>query len=107
MEVNAASIASMLTPQVKPPGANPDRAAARELAAEFLGSTFYRVLMKSMRKTVPESVFFGSYANRVFQDFLDNEFSGFLGRTQTPLLERITDYIHSSTVRGRSIDVRG
>lgn len=109
MNANSALLVTSLTPSAMPPAGGAERAAARELAGEFLGSTFYRVLMKSMRKTVPESAFFGSFANRVFQDFMDDEFSKILGATEGPLLDGVTDYIRSgaTAARGTGIDVMG
>ena len=58
------------------------------VAREFLGATFFRTLMRSMRKTVPESTFFNSYSGRVFQDFLDDELAGVLAAGAGPLLEQ-------------------
>jgi len=69
---------------------------SKELAADFLGSTFFKMLMKSMRKSVPESAYFGSYANSVFQDFLDDELSTFMGEAESPLLNSIAEYIYSA-----------
>jgi len=59
----------------------------QDVAADFLGSGFFRMLIKSMRKTVPESVYFGSLANRVFQDFMDDQLATFMAAESGPLLE--------------------
>ncbi|MBI4830281.1 MAG: rod-binding protein [Candidatus Lindowbacteria bacterium] len=53
------------------------RAAAQELEAYFL-----HMLMREMRKTVPKNpILNGGKAEEIFQDFLDEEIAGELGRS--------------------------
>jgi len=75
------------------------RAAARELEAYFL-----LVLMREMRKTVPENpMFHGGKTEKIFQDFLDEEIAAEVARSgKLGLADLIYQSLEKTLKQGRT-----
>lgn len=68
-------------PLAKPPAAK--RLQLEEVFQDFVAGTFYKQMLKALRKTQNEpAYFFGGQAERMFQSQLDQEVAESLAKTQ-------------------------